>query len=84
MSFTARAGATTALVGASGAGKTSFLNAGILPALERVAANAAMSECAPRTDVRASDDYRRRLVGVLVSKALQQCRQRLQVAAGTT
>jgi len=54
------------------------------PALERVAANAAMSECAPRTDVRASDDYRRRLVGVLVSKALQQCRQRLQVAAGTT
>jgi aerobic carbon-monoxide dehydrogenase medium subunit len=48
--------------------------------LFRQAGQAAAVECRPISDVRASSDYRRRLVATLVARALGRCRQRAQEA----
>ena len=50
--------------------------------LFREAGRIAAKNCAPISDVRASADYRRRIVAILVARALALCHTRIEEARG--
>ena len=53
----------------------------VTPAVFREAGQAAREACTPIDDVRASAEFRRHLTGVLVSRALERCADRVRAAA---